>query len=105
MTTNSPDSEQRTVNASEFQTRCLSLIDEVAETGESITIMKDGRPVSRLVPCSDVPSTRNGPPFPSPLGAYKGRIWIVGDVDLDEISVLDDDWEGQWEKQWDEWLP
>ena len=104
MTTEPSSSAQRTVNASEFQTRCLSLIDEVAETGEPITIMKDGRPVSRLVPCSDDPPARNGPPFPSPIGVDKGRIWIAEGVDIVEGSVLDDDWEERWEQKWDERL-
>lgn len=102
MTTNSPDSEQRTVNASEFQTRCLSLIDEVAETGKSITIMKDGRPVSRLVPCSDDPPTRNGPSFPDPWGASRD-ILVIHDHDA-LVEPLDNDWEQTSDEQWDEWL-
>ena len=104
MTTESPDSAQRSVNASEFQSRCLALIDEVAETGEPITITKDGRPVSRLVPCSDNAPGRHGPPFPSPLGVDRGRIKIAEGVDIVEGSVLDDDWEEQWLKSWDELL-
>jgi len=104
MKPDSPDHAQRTVNAEEFQARCLSLIDEVAETGESITITKDGLPVSRLVPCSDSAPTRKGPPFPSPLGADRGLIKIAEGVDLDEISMFDDDWEEQWEQKWDDRL-
>ncbi|MYE06533.1 MAG: type II toxin-antitoxin system Phd/YefM family antitoxin [Chloroflexi bacterium] len=104
MTTGSPNDAQRTINAQEFQARCLALIDEVAETGEPITITKDGHPVLRLVPCSDDLSTRKGPPFPSPLGADRGLIKIAEGVDLDEISVFDDDWEEQWEQKWDERL-
>ena len=40
----------RRIKASEFKARCLSLMDEVAETGKEIVITKYGRPVSRLVP-------------------------------------------------------
>ena len=104
MTTDSPDSAQRSVNASEFQTRCLALIDEVAETGEPIMIIKDGQPVSQLVPCSSDAPTRNGPPFPDPFGADRGLIKIAEGVDIVEGSVLDDDWEEQWLKDWDDSL-
>ena len=105
MTTGTPGDAQRTVNAQEFQARCLTLIDEVAETGEPITITKDGKPLLRLVPCSDQSATRKGPPFPSPLGADRGLIKIAKGVDLDEISVFDEDWEEQWEQKWDDRLP
>ncbi|MDE2967606.1 MAG: type II toxin-antitoxin system Phd/YefM family antitoxin [Chloroflexota bacterium] len=104
MTTGSPNDAQRTVNADEFQARCLALIDEVASTGEPITITRDGQPLLRLVPCADESPTRKGPPFPSPLGADRGLIKIAEGVDLDEISVFDDDWEEQWEQKWDERL-
>ena len=105
MTTGPPDDTQRTVNADEFQSRCLALIDEVAETGEPITITRHGQPLLRLVRCSDDLPNRKGPPFPSPLGADRGLIKIAEGVDLDEISVFDDDWEEQWEQKWDDRLP
>ncbi|TVQ27670.1 MAG: type II toxin-antitoxin system Phd/YefM family antitoxin [Spirochaetaceae bacterium] len=38
-----------TIEASEFKAKCLSIIDEVDETGESVVISKRGRPVVRLV--------------------------------------------------------
>ena len=40
----------RTIKASEFKARCLSLMDEVADSGAEYVITKNGRPVSRLVP-------------------------------------------------------
>lgn len=40
----------RTIKASEFKTRCLQLMDEVAESGQEIVITKKGKPVSRLTP-------------------------------------------------------
>ena len=98
---NEPRNEpSRTINASEFQTRCLSLIDEVAESGQSITITKDGRPVSRLVPCTEDEPTRNGPPFPSPLGASLG-VLVINDHDA-LVEPLDNDWEKAWDEEWEE---
>ena len=40
----------RTIQASEFKEKCLNLMDEVAESGGEIVIIKNGRPVSRLIP-------------------------------------------------------
>ena len=44
---------ERTVPATEFKAKCLSLIDRVHERGEPITITKRGRIVARLVPAGD----------------------------------------------------
>lgn len=41
-----------TITATEFKAKCLSLIDEVRETGGELVISKRGRPVARLVPAS-----------------------------------------------------
>ena len=43
----------RTVAATEFKAKCLSIIDRVHERGEPITITKRGRIVARLVPAGD----------------------------------------------------
>jgi prevent-host-death family protein len=40
----------RTVNATEFKAKCLRLLDEVAETGEGITVTKRGTPVATVFP-------------------------------------------------------
>lgn len=41
---------QREITASQFKARCLRLLDEVAETGETLVVTKHGRPVARVVP-------------------------------------------------------
>jgi prevent-host-death family protein len=40
----------RSIGAAEFKTKCLAILDEVEQTGESVTILKRGRAVARLVP-------------------------------------------------------
>ena len=40
----------RTIPASEFKAKCLALLDEVAETGETIIVTKRGKPVARVEP-------------------------------------------------------
>jgi prevent-host-death family protein len=42
--------DQRKITASQFKARCLRLLDEVAETGETLTVTKHGRPVARVLP-------------------------------------------------------
>jgi prevent-host-death family protein len=39
--------------AAEFKAKCLSLLDRVHESGESITVTKRGRVVAKLVPAGD----------------------------------------------------
>lgn len=71
----------KSVNASEFKNKCLQLIKEVAETGVSVVITKDGQPVAQL-----------GPPTPrlaTLAGAHKGKITVAGDI----LAPLDEDWE------------
>lgn len=72
----------RIVKASEFKARCLKLMDEVAATGETITVTKNGRPVAELRP---IERPRRG--F---FGRNRGQIVIHGD--LDDYKM---DWEMQ----------
>ena len=93
MTTLVAGSGARTIKASEFKAKCLALMDEVADTGEEIVITKRGAPVARLAPYRGKPE-----PF---IGADRGLIKIHGDI---VGPVMDDDWEEEWLKKWDEWL-
>jgi prevent-host-death family protein len=63
----------RTMTATEFKARCLALLDEVAATGEVITVLKHGRPVAQLVPA--VPRAEG-----HPQDALAGTVEILGDV-------------------------
>jgi prevent-host-death family protein len=38
------------ISAGEFKARCLKLMDEVANTRETLVITKRGKPVAKLVP-------------------------------------------------------
>ena len=69
------------VKASEFKAKCLSLMDEVNQTGEEIIITKNGKPVSRLLPYIDKPRTL--------FGKDKGNIIIHGDI----IEPIDAEWD------------
>ena len=43
------------IKASEFKAKCLSLMDDVALSGEEIVVTKNGKPVSKLVPVKTRP--------------------------------------------------
>lgn len=70
----------RTIKAFEFKANCLKLMDEVADSGAEIVIIKNGHPVSRLVPYREKPK--------SLFGIDKGRLEILGDI----IEPLDQSW-------------
>ena len=73
----------RTMKASEFKAKCLAVMDEVAATGEPVTITKNGKPVVQLV----APQTKR---VSDPFGMHKGQIKILGDI---MSPVGEDEWE------------
>ncbi len=73
----------RTINAAEFKSKCLELMDEMAESGEELVITKNGHPVSRLVPYRE----QRGAPF----GRDRDIILIHGDIG----QPLDVEWEAE----------
>ena len=48
----------RTIPAGRFKAQCLRLLDEVAETGETIVVTKRGKPVARVEPVEEPPSLK-----------------------------------------------
>jgi prevent-host-death family protein len=71
----------RIIKASEFKAKCLAVLDEVERTRQPVVITKRGKPVAELVP--------HKLPKRSPLGIFKGRMEILGDI----ISPIDVEWE------------
>lgn len=61
------------IQASEFKAKCLALMDEVARTGKSIVVTKNGRPVAELRPY-------RAPRAKSPFGLHEGEGEILGDI-------------------------
>lgn len=64
------------VKASELQENGLALIDEVAATGATIVLIKDGRPVADIVPHREQDASEKKSSF----GMWEGKIHIVGDI-------------------------
>ena len=68
----------RTIAAGQFKARCLRLLDEVAETGETIIVTKRGKAVAKLQPVEEPPS-------------LKGSVtYLVSDEEL--IAPIDELW-------------
>lgn len=61
------------IPAGEFKARCLKLMDQVARTGETITITKRGKPVAQLVPVAAARQSRR-------FGCLAGTVKINGDI-------------------------
>jgi len=61
----------RTIAAGHFKQTCLRILDEVWETGDTVTITKRGVPVARLVPVE---------PATGWLGSMRGTATIAGDI-------------------------
>lgn len=73
----------QTIQASKFKARCLALMDEVARTGDTVLVTKNGRPVAELRPHRAVRAK-------SLIGLHRGKIGIRGDI----VSALGPDmWE------------
>ena len=70
------------MKASEFKAKCLAVMDEVAKTGETVVITKNGKPVAELVPHKSKAKR-------SPFGIFKGDLEILGDI----ISPIDVEWD------------
>jgi prevent-host-death family protein len=68
------------VTATEFKSKCLSLLDEIATKGGTITVTKRGRPVATLNP---VIKKRK-----SSKGAWKGKFYIPDEVLMADTSEL-----------------
>ena len=68
------------MDVSEFNAKCLQLIDEVAAGGGKVVITKYGAPICRLVPYRK--------PAASFFGAEKGKIKILGDI----VSPMPTEW-------------
>jgi prevent-host-death family protein len=51
------------LTASRFKAQCLALLDEVAETGETLVITKRGHPVARVAPVQAPASLRGSVTF------------------------------------------
>lgn len=69
-----------TIKAAEFKQKCLALMDQVAEHGDTILITKRGKIVAKLAPVADA--------RPQALGCLKGALEIVDE----DFSLPEPEW-------------
>jgi prevent-host-death family protein len=62
-----------TIHASKFKAPCLALMDEVARTGETIVVTKNGKPIAEL-------RAYRPPRAKSLIDLHKGKIRVAGDI-------------------------
>lgn len=48
----------KSIAISDFKARCLSLLEDVARTGEPILVTKRGKPLARVTPSGDIGAVR-----------------------------------------------
>jgi prevent-host-death family protein len=67
------------MRASTFKARCLSVMDDVHETGEPVIVTKRGKPVVKVVPIrlekDDI------------FGSLAGEVKIVGDIESPVVPL------------------
>ena len=68
----------RSVPAVVFKAKCLALLDEVAESRQSLVVTKRGRPVARIVPMARATSS-----------SLKGTLLSQKDI----VAPVDEVWE------------
>jgi prevent-host-death family protein len=71
----------RTIPAGRFKAQCLRLLDDVAETGETIIVTKRGKPVAKIEPIEEPPSLKGS------------VIYLVSDEEL--IAPMDEVWNAE----------
>lgn len=71
----------RTIPAGRFKAECLRLLDDVAETGETIVVTKRGKPVARIAPIEEPPSLKGS------------VVYLVSDEEL--IAPIDEVWNAE----------
>ena len=59
--------------AGEFKARCLTVMDDVNKTRETVLITKRGKPVAKLVPAESMERDF--------IGRLEGKIRITGDME------------------------
>jgi prevent-host-death family protein len=65
--------QMKSVAVSEFKSRCLSLLEDVARTGEPLLVTKRGRPLARITPSGNVAVAR-------PQDTLRGSVSYEGDL-------------------------
>ena len=78
----------RKINAAAFKAQCLKLIDEVAESGEPLTVTKRGKAKVQIIAVREKPKKL--------FGALKGSFEIIGDI----VGPTFEDYDEHLDRKW-----
>jgi prevent-host-death family protein len=70
----------KSVAISEFKSHCLSLLEDVARTGEPLLVTKRGRPLARITPSGNIAIAR-------PQDTLRGSVSYEGDLLAPVVSA------------------
>jgi prevent-host-death family protein len=73
------------ITAAEFKAKCLKLMDEITKTREPIIITKRGKPIAKLMPADEQPTSLFG------YMKGKGQMEIIGDI----VGPLEVEWNAE----------
>jgi len=76
--------DEITVPAGLFKAKCLSLIDQVSRSHQTVIITKRGKPVARLVPLAEEKPRRL-------FGSFAGHVAEEGDI----VGPTGESWEAE----------
>lgn len=74
----------KTLLVSDFKAHCLAVLEGVHSNGETVLVTRRGKPLVRVIPVTDRPTT------PRKLGALAGEAKEVGDIVHTDLAS---DWE------------
>ncbi|NBC33065.1 MAG: hypothetical protein GVY13_10355 [Alphaproteobacteria bacterium] len=89
----------KTVSENEFMSRCRTLMDEVAVTGDTLLVTRDGQPMVEIHPATGGTAVEATGSVNNPFADVKGAVEIVTDLDRPDT---DDHWE---EDALHDWTP
>ena len=76
----------KTITISKFKTKCLELIDEIANSKEELIITENQKPIAKLTPYQERPKTLRGQGI--------GQIKILRDI----MQPLNREWDARKEE-------
>lgn len=62
------------VTVTDFKARCHQILDQISQTGESVTVTKHGKPIAVVSPVASEPG------LPYRLGLFVGKAKILADL-------------------------
>lgn len=63
----------RTMTVTDFKAHCLAVLDEIERTGDTVVLLRRGKPIARVTGTRAAPDAR-------PQDALRGTVETIGDL-------------------------